>query len=180
MSRVILITGDLAAGKSALAESLSLRLNIPAFEKDLIKEHYVDEYGFKNREENRALSIKAVDFMIDALTRFVSNGTDIILEANFRSNELKRIEEIVSGKDVDVTLFVLRGDIEVLYDRFMKRLPTRHKAHTSIHLDESIDKFKEYIMEQRKEDVVFIPHVINATDNSMEEILNIALNCLGK
>jgi 2-phosphoglycerate kinase len=180
MSRVIVITGDLAAGKSALADSLSLRLNIPAFKKDLIKEHYVDEYGFKSREENRALSIKAVDFMIDALTRFVKNGTDIILEANFRTDELERIKTICDNGGADVILFVLRGDINVLYQRFLDRLPTRHKAHTSIGLEQSVDKFASYINELRKEDVVFLPIIINATDLDQEEVLQKALNYLKK
>ena len=51
MSRLIIITGDLASGKSSLADSLSLRLNIPCFKKDVIKENLVDKYGFTTREE---------------------------------------------------------------------------------------------------------------------------------
>ena len=43
MSKVIVITGDLASGKSSLADSLSLRLNIPCFKKDVIKEKLVDK-----------------------------------------------------------------------------------------------------------------------------------------
>jgi dephospho-CoA kinase len=66
MKKVIVLTGDLASGKSSLADSLSLALAIPAFKKDIIKERYCDLYGYTTREENRALSIKATDYMIDA------------------------------------------------------------------------------------------------------------------
>ena len=175
MKKVIVLTGDLASGKSSLADSLSLALAIPAFKKDIIKERYCDLYGYTTREENRALSIKATDYMIDAFKQFARQGNELILEANFRKNELERIKDIADEYEYDVRLLVLRGDIEVLYQRFLARLPNRHKAHMSLHLDESIDRFKEYIEEQRREDVIFLPHIIDTTEKSAEEILEIAL-----
>ena len=180
MSRVIVITGDLACGKSLLADSLSMRLNIPCFKKDIIKEQYVDQYGYTTREENKALSVKAVDFMINACKSFTDNNNDIILEANFREEELLKIKEITDSHNSDVTLIVLRGDINILYDRFLKRLPTRHKAHMSLHLDESIEKFKEYIDEQRSEQLVFIPHIIDSTKYNEEEVLEKSLAFINK
>ena len=181
MSKVILITGDLASGKSTLADSLSLRLNIPCVKKDEVKEKLVDQYGFTNREENRRLSIKAVDFMISCLEKFVNLNNDIILEANFRGEELKRIKDICdSSYNTDVYLFVLRGDIDVLYKRFLDRLPNRHIAHMSMHLDESVEKFASYINELRKEELVFIPHIIDSTKNSDIEVLEKALMYIKK
>ncbi len=180
MSKVIVITGDLACGKSLLADSLSLRLNIPCFKKDVIKEQYVDQYGFETREENRALSVKAVDYMISALNSFVQNNNDIILEANFREEELLKIKEITDSYNCDVTLIVLRGDINILYDRFLKRLPTRHKAHMSLHLDESVEKFAEYVNEQRQEQLAFIPHVIDSTKYNEQEVLEMSLKYIQK
>ena len=64
MSKLILITGDLATGKSTLAKNLSKKLLINCFTKDDIKEKFCDMYGFRNREENRQMSVKATDFMI--------------------------------------------------------------------------------------------------------------------
>ena len=126
MSRLILITGDLASGKSSLADSLSLRLNTPCFKKDLIKERLVDKYGFKTREENRELSIKAVEFMFDALNKFALNKEDIILEANFRKDELERI---------------LRRIAEILLDE-RKPAPVRrnHLENAVLELVENADK----------------------------------------
>lgn len=180
MSRLIIITGDLASGKSSLADSLSLRLNIPCFKKDVIKENLVDKYGFTTREENRALSIQAVDFMFDALKRFASKNEDIILEANFREEELLQLKDISDFYQLDTELFVLRGDIEVLYSRFLERLPKRHVAHTSIHLEDSIDRFSEYLLSQRLEVYPFIPHIIDTTFKGNEEVFQIALNYLEK
>ena len=180
MKRVIVITGDLAAGKSSLADSLSLKLNIPAFKKDVIKEKFCDMYGYQTREENRQLSIKAVDYMIDAFVRFAKNDDDIILEANFRENELLNIKALAEQYGYEVILLVLRGDIEILYKRFMERLPNRHKAHMSLHLDESIEKYKEYIDEQRNENLVFLPHIIETTNKTEEEVLKLALEIINR
>lgn len=178
MSRAIVITGDLASGKSSLADSLSLRLNVPAFKKDVIKENLVDKYGFETREENRALSIQAVNFMFDALRNFAKNNQDIILEANFREEELNELKAITDEYNYDVVLFVLRGDIDVLYERFLERLPNRHKAHTSIHLEDSVDKFREYVLSQRMEVYPFIPHIIDTTRKSNKEVFEIAIKYL--
>ena len=180
MNRLILITGDLASGKSTLATSLSYALNIPCFIKDTIKEKYADMYGFTTREENRALSVKAVNHMISAYEQFAKNGSDVILEANFRSEELNRLKELSEKYTYEVVLFILRSDIEVLYQRFLVRLPDRHKAHTSMHLDDNIDKFASYVNELRKEDPVFIPHIIDTTKLSEKEVLDKALNILRK
>ena len=175
MSRLILINGDLAAGKSSLADALSLSLSIPCFKKDPIKERFCDMYGYSNREENRKLSVMAVNYMIDAFERFASLNSDVILEANFRNDELSRIKEIADKYKVDVISLILRGDIDILYERFLKRLPTRHKAHMSLHLDESVEVFEKYINELRNEDNVFLPHIIDTSKKNENEVLQIAL-----
>ena len=179
MNRIIIITGDLASGKSTLADSLSKYLKVPAFKKDIIKEQYCDMYGFTTREENRNLSVMAVDFMINAFISFASQQQNIILEANFRENELRQLQQLAMTFNYEVVLIVLRGDIEVLYKRFMDRLPNRHKAHTSLNLNESLEKFKDYIEMLRKQDLVFLPHIIDTTNKSEEEVLECVIKLLG-
>lgn len=180
MKRIIVITGDLASGKSSLADSLSAYLHVPCFKKDTIKERYCDIYGYKTREENRALSVMATNYMIEAFNNFAKQGQEIILEANFRNEELLRIKDIAEQYHYDVALLILRGDIDILYQRFLARLPNRHRAHMSLHLDESIGKFKEYIMSLREEDTVFIPHIIDTTHKDEKEVLNIAISYINK
>ena len=180
MKRLILISGDLASGKSSLADSLSLYLNVPCLKKDDIKEKYCDMYGFKNREENRALSVKAVNYMIEAFENFAKLGQQLILEANFREEELIKIRDIVAKYNYDVHFYVLRGDIDVLYQRFLDRLPTRHKAHKSMHLEESKEKFEQYILEQRRGKTFFIPFIIDTTDRSEKEVFELVISGINK
>ena len=178
MNRLILISGDLASGKSSLADSLSLLLNVPAFKKDIIKERYCDEIGYTTREENRKLSIMAMDYMINAFKNFAINGQELILEANFREEELNSIKEISDKYQYEVVFFLLRGEMEDLYQRFLDRLPNRHRAHISLHLNESIDKFKEYVLGQRNINYHFIPHIINTSKHNQVETLEIAKSYL--
>ena len=178
-NRLIIITGDLASGKSTLADALGNYLKVPVFKKDVIKEQYCDLYGFITRDENRKLSVMAVDFMINAFFSFASQQQNIILEANFREEELRQLEQLCIQFNYEVVLIVLRGDIEILYKRFLERLPNRHRAHTSLNLDESIDRFREYIEMLRKQDTVFLPHIIDTTNKSAEEVFDIAIKLLG-
>ena len=178
-NRLIIITGDLASGKSTLADALGAYLKVPVFKKDVIKEQYCDLYGFITRDENRRLSVMAVDFMINAFFSFASQQQNIILEANFREEELRQLEQLCIQFNYEVVLIVLRGDIEILYKRFLERLPNRHRAHTSLNLDESIDRFREYIEMLRKQDTVFLPHIIDTTNKSAEEVFDIAIKLLG-
>ena len=66
MQRLIIITGDLAAGKSTLAAALSESLGIPFIIKDTLKEIVCDNVGYQTRQENRLLSITATQDMIIA------------------------------------------------------------------------------------------------------------------
>lgn len=56
MKKLLLITGDLATGKSTFARLLSVRYGISMFFNDSIKEVLGDVTGFSNREENKQLS----------------------------------------------------------------------------------------------------------------------------
>ena len=178
MQRLIIITGDLAAGKSTLAAALSAELRIPYFTKDALKEIACDVIGYSSREENRQLSIAATNDMIYLFKQFASVGNDLILEANFRKNELLELEEIVEEYDYQVVLIVLKGDIPLLYQRFIDRLANRHIAHHSMHLEESLDRFAFYINELRKEDLVFFPHYIDMTELDEDEVTQNALEII--
>ena len=178
MKKLIIITGDLAAGKSTLASALSADLKIPYLTKDSLKEIACDVIGYSNREENRLLSITATNDMIYFFKQCAAVDNDLILEANFRHNELLELEEIVCEYDYQVTLIVLTGDIPLLYQRFLDRLTNRHIAHRSNHLEESIDKFANYINVIRDEDLVFYPHYIDMTNLDEDEVTENALEII--
>ena len=183
MHNLILITGDLASGKSTLAQSLSEDLSVPFLTKDSLKEIACDAMDYSSREENRRLSIAAVNSMIYAFEQFAKVGQDIILEANFRSDEMMKIKQLCEEYSYNAVLIALTGDINLLYQRFLDRLPTRHRAHRSLSLDYSLDRFASYIEEIRNEDMLFPVNYIDMSeldeDQVTEEALLIISNQLG-
>lgn len=141
MRKLLLLTGDIAAGKSTFSEQLSERYRIPAFQKDAIKEVLADHTGFKNREENSRLSRAAVALMGHIFQRCAEGGGDMILEANFRAQEIQKLHIIAKEKHYDVLTLVLRGDTDILYQRYVHRVKyeDRHPAHLTVNLEEKTD-----------------------------------------
>ena len=178
MRKLILITGDLASGKSTLASSLSEILSIPYFTKDSLKEIACDAIGYTSREENRKLSIAAVESMIYIFEQCAKVGQDLILEANFRSEEVLRIKELCDEYSYSVALIALTGDINLLYQRFLDRLPARHRAHRSLNLDYSLERFTSYIEELRNEDMVFPINYIDMSELDEDEVTDRALDII--
>lgn len=178
MRNLIIISGDLAAGKSTLANSLSMELNIPYITKDNLKEIACDVIGYSNREENRNLSITATESMIYFFKQIAMVGGDLIIEANFRNDEMQKIVKITEEKGYNVVLIVLFGDVNLLYQRFLDRLPDRHIAHKSLHLDKSFDDFANYVAMIRNEDLIYEPHYIDMTELDEEDVTEKALEIL--
>lgn len=179
MNTLYLISGDLAAGKSTLAHALADELKVPCFIKDDMKEIVCDIVGFNNREENRKNSKAAVALMIYSFGQLAKQGQDVILEANFRDDELNQIFDIVNNNGYVVKKIMLYGDPKVLYQRFLERLPYRHKAHTTQHLEESYDKYEKVLLDFREfcgDDFI----KIDTTNLVLEQTLEFVLNAINK
>ena len=175
MHNLILITGDLAAGKSTLAQSLSESLNIPYLTKDRLKEIACDAIGYSSREENRRLSVSAINSMIYTFEQFAKVGQDIILEANFRCDEMMRIQQICEEYSYNVVFIGSTGDVNLLYQRFLDRLPSRHQAHRSLNLDYSFERFVSYLEEIRNEGMNFPINYIDMSDLDEDQVTDEAL-----
>ena len=178
MANLIVISGDLAAGKSTLAASLSHELNLVHLTKDSLKEIACDAIGYSTREENRQLSIAATDSMIYFFHQCALVNQSLILEANFRQDEMVKIKEIADEYNYQVLLLNLTGDINLLYQRFLDRMVNRHIAHRSLNLDYSIDRFASYINEIRNQDLLYPVFTIDMTYLDEEEVTEEALQII--
>lgn len=165
MKKLLLIMGDLAAGKSTFAQILSERYNTNQFNKDGIKEVLGDTIGFSNREENKRLSNATMELMFYLFSEFGKQNKDLILEANFHTPELERLHALALKNQYDVLTLVLRGKEELLHQRFLNRMQNenRHPVHLSTTLHEFAD-FKDYAEYSRAEQIVGDTLYINADD----------------
>lgn len=164
MRKLLLITGDLATGKSTFAAILSKRYGTAVMYKDKIKEVLGDTIGFKNREENLRLSAATMELMIYCFSEEAALGHDVILEANFKEGELCRIQKIAKESDYDVLTLVLRADMDIIYRRFVNRIENenRHPVHVSGF--DGYDSFKYYIEQGREQRLFGRVIEINAND----------------
>ena len=154
MSKLLLIMGDLATGKSTFAKSLSQRYDVNVFGKDTIKEVLGDTVGFANREENLKLSKATMELMMFVFSEFAKLNKPLVLESNFHTGELERLHEIAKEYGYEVLTLVLRGDVDILHQRYLYRMKNenRHPVHLSTTLDVYED-FKGYIEWTRKEKI---------------------------
>ena len=152
MSKLLLIMGDLATGKSTFANILSKRYGVSMFGKDTIKEVLGDTIGFANREENLKLSKATMELMMFLFKEFEKLDKPLILESNFHTSELERFQELAKSQGYDVLTLVLRGDAELLHKRYLHRMQNenRHPVHLSTTLDVYED-FKGYLERTREE-----------------------------
>lgn len=142
MKKLLLITGDIATGKSTFANILSKRYNTNVFFKDSIKEVLGDTIGFTNREENKKLSNASMELMLFIFSEFVKLEKGIILESNFHRAELEKLHKIAQTNGYDVLTIALFGDVEILHARYLNRM-TNENRH-SVHLSTTIDKFDDF------------------------------------
>lgn len=169
MGKLLLIMGDLATGKSTFARLLSQRYVVNMFGKDTIKEVLGDMIGFTNREENLKLSKATMELMMFGFSEFAKLNKPLVLESNFHTGELERLHEIAKEYGYEVLTLVLRGDVDILHQRYLYRMKSenRHPVHLSTTLDVYED-FKSYIEWTRKEEIVGNQIEINADDFSYQ------------
>lgn len=155
MKKLLLITGDLACGKTTFAKLLSKRYDTNLYFKDSLKELLGDAIGFSNREENLKLSKAAVQVMVHIFSEFAPLGKNLILEANFRTRELEQLQKTAAAYGYDVLTLVFDGEPEILYERFLHRISyeNRHPVHIIGDILE-YENFVPYIEKARQE---FVP-----------------------
>ena len=155
MNKLLIITGDIAAGKTHFSEMLARRYDVPVFQKDPYKEVLSDIIGFKDRAENKTLSVAAVAAITQIFSDVSKTGQDLILEANFHDTELQKLHDIAREREYEVLTLVLQGDLEVLYERYMNRLlnENRHPAHNTTTMDVH-DEFIRIVSAAREEAIM--------------------------
>lgn len=168
MRKLILITGDLATGKSTFASTLSKRYNTYVMYKDKIKEVLGDTIGFESREENLRLSRATMELMTYSFSELASLERDVILEANFKEGEMKRIYEIAKGKGYGVLTLLLYADMKIIYRRFVNRIENENRHPVHISGFDGYESLKKYIDIGRNQRTVGEVIRIDANDFSYQ------------
>ena len=169
MKKLILVNGDIAAGKSHLAVIIKERFNLPLFTKDGYKEALAETHPYRNYEESHLLSLMAMDQLFESFEKCAKEGKDVVLEANFRGEHLDRLEKINKQYGYQILNIDLTGSVEVLHQRYVNRIlhENRHPVHVVNDLRE-FGKFKEYTLSRRNERKIGKVIIVNADDFSYQ------------
>ncbi len=179
MAKIIIVSGDLASGKSALAKRLSRHYQIPYFSKAKFKEILGEKISFEGIDQNKRISKSSYDLLTHVSMRFAMVKGSVILEANFHSEQLAQIKKDAEFMGHVVDLVYLTGDIDVLYERFLYRehYENRHPVHLT-HPLRSLDEFEAYILKLRNEEQVLPRKLLDTTNCDQEMIFNKAIQLI--
>ena len=165
MNKIILVNGDIATGKSHFAIILRDCFNLPLYTKDEFKEALAEIYPYSTYEESHALSIMAMDKLISIFEEKAKLNVDLILEANFHEEHLKKINDIANKHNYKQLNLNLVGDPEILFKRYINRRDNenRHPVHRVNKLN-TYEEFKQYIEDRKKEKMFGQVITINTND----------------
>ena len=169
MKKLLLIMGDLAAGKSRFAGILSQRYHIVAFKKDTIKEVLGDTVGFGGWERNLELTAAAAKVLQMLFSELAKLDQDIILESNFRQVELDELNRAAEQNGYKTLTLLFCGDPVILHRRYLNRIDkeNRHPVHLSVSRD-TLEDFMRTLEYVRAVEVSKNVIHINANDFSYQ------------
>jgi len=137
-NKIILVAGYPAAGKSTFSRELSKRLNIPCFNKDVVKEVMSDGFGKENEDllnRDKKASVATFMLMLHIAEQFLLTGNICILESNFQKHyplpetESKQHENLFEKYNCECLTFVFKGELDIISERYFNRDTERHWTH---------------------------------------------------
>jgi len=130
-SRVILITGLPATGKTTLARTLAARYRLPLVAKDLIKEPLLDVLGATDAAQSRRLSDASFAILFAIARELHAGGVDMLLEGNFRPGEHEQVLRASLPVWIHSAQVLCRVDEAERVSRLSRRRtdPERHAGH---------------------------------------------------
>ena len=150
MKKLVLITGDLASGKSTFGDIAGKKFGVPVFHKDTVKEVLSVTFPFTGRSENLKLSKATMDVLKYIFLSSAKCGNDLILEANYHAEQLNEMFCLAEKEGYSHLVIVLQGDIDILYNRYINRIKNenRHPVHLSTNFDIK-ENFENYVKNTR-------------------------------
>jgi len=142
-NKIIIVGGYCASGKSVFSNKLSDLLNIPCFNKDVIKEVLGDGFGSEYNMVELKGSAATFLLMLHIAEKTLQANNICILESNFKQKEIDQIKILLEKYNCECLTYIFKGDFKILFDRYMKRnvLEKRHWVHNTE--GENLDNFEK-------------------------------------
>ena len=148
MSRLVIVGGAPATGKTTLALGLGTSLGLPVITKDDIKEALATPFATGDRDWSRQLGVAAYSVLFAVAERILSAGNGLILETNFRRGIADSPLRALAGL-APTAVIVCRVPDPLRRKRFQERAARgRHRVHIdSAVLDEWDEDDSEFLID---------------------------------
>jgi glucokinase len=129
-TRIVVVTGPPASGKTTLALAVSERLGIPLIAKDGIKERLYAAFGSGDREWSRWLGRATYPLIYHFLEAHLRVGCSVVVEGTFGPESANgEFAELHARWPFDALQLFLWAPDEILIKRVEARAPERHPGH---------------------------------------------------
>lgn len=152
MSKLIVIGGSLATGKSTIAKHLEQETGIKRISMDDLKERLFDIGGYRDRAWSKRIGHIAWPVFKQLVELHLERGDDVIAEATFLwPDDADWIHALADQFHADLFQIWMTADPLVARERFMHRANNeRHPGHND-HVDHVIEEFDERFFKKRFE-----------------------------
>ena len=142
---IIIITGELAAGKTTYGKKFSEELKIPFLSKDEIKEILFDSFGDVNLdyESKRKIGASSYAVFYHIIEQQMKVGLPIIAESNFVKESIPIIKNLLNKYDYKNITIRFEADLMTLHKRFLKR-EYSNERHMGLVSNGVFDDFKNF------------------------------------
>ncbi len=145
LKNIIIITGELAAGKTSYGKKISEELGIPFFSKDEIKELLYDSLNYTNidYEAKRKLGTTSYSIFYYIMEEQLKVGKPLIVESNFVKESVPIIKKLLKKYNYKSITIRFEGDLKVLHKRFLEREYSTER-HIGLVANGVFDEFKNF------------------------------------
>lgn len=133
---LVVVCGPPGAGKTQLAQTLSLKVRLPVIAKDLIKETLMDHFGPGEAAGTAAFAVQRA--VADAM---LTAGSGLILEGAFFRDQLDLRGLAIKARTV---ILSIHAPLECLVARYTDRQRDRHPGHRGL---EALPELRRRVMD---------------------------------
>lgn len=169
---LVIVSGAPGAGKTTLGRTISARLGLPFFSKDVLKEALGDELGTPpDVPGSQRLGLAAYRILFSVAARLLEAGDGVVLESNFRrgrsESELRPLVALADAHLVHCT-----ADESTIRRRYAERFARgdRHPVHLDPQRSDGLAADLAAGMYEPLD--LAIPTIVAATDDGYEPALD--------
>jgi predicted kinase len=169
-SKLIILTGRPAAGKSTIGKRLSQDLKLPIISKDGIREVLLDRLGCRDRPWAQLLGKAGIDLMFYFVRAELDVGNSIILDNAFDPTlSSSRFQALKADYNAESIQVVCNSDSETLFQRFRARVESgnRHPGHRE---DDAFDHIWEILSKKESPVLDIGGEVIEVDTTDFEKV----------